>query len=216
MTQSRITKLHDIIFELYLKNGESLPFHGWHHINFVTKKALKFAEFVGADLEIVQAAALTHDLNNILAKNSPPEAGTELRANLLEQAGFDLLQIENVENVVRESHTAYRTITITAEGKALSDADTLFKILPITPLFFTSKYLEENDVDLKKLANKIIKEQKPLLEQGIYFYIPEVSEKYLNWAKNHLELWQNLLIPLEDEDIYEILELSNNANTLHL
>jgi uncharacterized protein len=210
MTESRIEKLFKIIFETYQKYNQSLPFHGWHHINFVTKKAVRFAHLINANEEIVNAAALTHDLNSICEKNSKPEAGKELRANLLAKAEFEIFEIERIENVINEAHTANRTTNISIEGKALSDADTLFKVLPITPLFFTSKYLEENEVNLKKLANKIITEQKPLLEKWIYFYIPEVSEKYLGWAKSHMELWENLVISLEDEEISEILELSGH------
>ena len=210
MTESKTKKLHNIVFEIYLKYNQMLPFHGWHHINFVTKKAARFANIIKADKEIVMAAALTHDLNSIVEKNSEPDAGKKLRMMLLNQAGFEPADLERVENVISEAHTANRTSQISAEGKALSDADTLFKVLPITPLFFTSKYLEENQVDLKNLANKIVTEQKPLLDQGIYFYIPEVSDKYLKWAYNHMELWENLLLSLEDPEIFEVLELSGH------
>jgi HD superfamily phosphodiesterase len=50
-----------------------LLYHGWHHIYFVTKKTLEFCEGFTVDTEILEAAALTHDLNYLVAPNSEPD-----------------------------------------------------------------------------------------------------------------------------------------------
>jgi len=60
---------------IYLENKDKLPFHGWHHVSFVHKKALEFAKDTGADQFLVESAALVHDLNYIIKPNSEPQEG---------------------------------------------------------------------------------------------------------------------------------------------
>jgi hypothetical protein len=49
----RLTGLHKTIKILYFKKSKKLLFHGWHHVNFVYKKSLEFAQETGADLSIL-------------------------------------------------------------------------------------------------------------------------------------------------------------------
>ena len=88
---------------------------------------------------------------------------------------------------------------------ALSDADTLFKVLPITPVIFGGKYLQENNIDIFQHARKIINEQKPLLERGIYFYTPMAKERYLHWAETNLTLWEDIFDSANDSSIQKLL-----------
>jgi len=87
----------------------------------------------------------------------------------------------------------------------LSDADSLFKVLPITPVVFASSYIKQNGVDIYKMADKITKEQNKLLENDIYFYTDIAKVRYLDWARLNLGLWNNIKDCLEDKDISEIL-----------
>ena len=208
MTTERSQKLYDLVFDLYQKHKETLLFHGWHHINFVTKKAAQFAVFIDTNVEIVESAALVHDINYIVAPNSEPEAGKDFRAEILSKSGFNQREIDLIENTINESHTSTRTAVISDLGKALSDADSLFKAIPITPIFFSSKYIAENNTDMVKLASKITKEQRPLIDEDIFFYIPEVKALYNNWARVNIELWENMQVALEDADIQEILDIA--------
>jgi uncharacterized protein len=214
MSSSKIEKLIALLKPLYLEHSKNLLFHGWHHITFVRKKALEFAESVSANKLIVEAAALTHDLNYIVKPNSEPEEGKELRQEFLSKAGFFVDEITRIETVVLESHTGTRNEKITSEGMALSDADTLFKALPITPIIFAQKYITQNKVDIYKSANKVTSEQNPLIEQDIYFYTDYAKRKYLNWAKDNLKLWNNVIEAFKDEDIKEILKIANELGVL--
>ncbi|MEU5882694.1 hypothetical protein [Spirillospora sp. NPDC047279] len=207
----RITKLQDLIFVLYQEIGTSVPFHGWHHIDFVRNKAVEFARQRGADSALVEAAALVHDLNYIAEKDSGPQAGHQLRRQCLQDAGFNELDIHEVEKLVVESHTATRTASISLAGTALSDADTLFKALPITPVVFAPRYLEENNIDLLTLCEKIIGEQEPLLKAGIYFYDERVRDRYLPWAEANLQLWRCVAEALNDPDVTTLLKQINDA-----
>lgn len=201
----RITKLSALLEELYKKHSKELLFHGWHHITFVRTKAVMFASYINANSEIVEASALTHDLNYIIQPNSEPDIAKEMRSGYLREAGFDDEEIAKIESVVMQSHMRTRSNLISPEGMALSDADTLFKALPTTPILFASKYITQNKVDILKLATKVTTEQQLLMDSGIYFYIEPVKENYLKWAQTNLQLWSYVLESLDDDDVNDLL-----------
>jgi uncharacterized protein len=214
MITSRTTVLAAELEKLYQDRSADMLFHGWHHIAFVAKKAVKFAEEFDVDVELIEAAALTHDLNYMVEVNSKPEAGKELRAKCLAEAGFSEDEIVRIDNLVMEEHTATRDAEISDAAKALSDADTLFKALPVTPILFTGNFITENHIDIGKLANKIVGEQKPLMEQGIYFYTKAAKTKYLGWAEINLKLWENVKTALDDEDVEEMLSIARSLKAI--
>lgn len=191
---------------MYIRAGNSLPFHGWHHVRFVTAKAVDFAKERGADHWLVAAAALLHDLNYLVRRNSEPEAGRSLRHRFLSDAGYGQPDITRVEEIIEEAHTATRTARISLEGSALSDADTLFKALPMTPVVFSHLYLTENGIGLRELGRKILDEQVPLVDQDIYFYDQEIGERYLPWARANIALWQQIMVSLDDPDVLSLLD----------
>jgi uncharacterized protein len=202
---SRLEELENSVHELYQAAQDHLPFHGWHHIYFVKKKAIQFARERKANPLLVGAASLVHDLNYVVRLNSEPEDGRTLRQRFLRSAGFQNAEIERVEEIINEAHTATRSERISPEGSALSDADTLFKALPVTPVVFSHLYLTENGVGLRDLAQKIVGEQEPLIEKDIYFYDPTVRDRYITWAKANMRLWQQIMISLDDNDVVDLL-----------
>lgn len=203
---ARVEELERAIRKMYSSAGDSLPFHGWHHVNFVTTKALEFAQARDADPSIVATAALVHDLNYLVRKDSAPEAGRILRHKFLADVGYDAAEIKRVEQIINEAHTATRTANISPEGSALSDADTLFKVLPMTPVVFSHLYLTENDISLRELGRKILREQLPLVERDIYFYDRQLREQYLPWARTNILLWQQIMASLDDPDVLTLLD----------
>ncbi len=212
--QEKLEALKSRLETLYTQHKDTLLFHGLHHITFVSKKARIFAESIGADQFLVESAGLVHDLNYIVETNSEPEKGQKLRVELLSEAGYSSDEIDRIEKMILETHTATRGVSISQEGMALSDGDTLFKALPITPIMFSSKYIQQNKVDVKKLARKVVSEQQPLLEQGIYFYTDLAKEKYLKWAKVNLELWGNVEEALQDEEVQELITIAQRNGVL--
>lgn len=210
----KLQKLKTALKKLYIKNSKKLLFHGWHHINFVSKKAAEFAEPIGADTFLAESAGLVHDLNYIVMPNSEPEIGQELRESYLINAGYSTKEIGRIEKIIMEGHTRTRITKISKEGKALSDGDTLFKALPTTPILFASKYIQQNKVDIAKLAHKISSEQNKLLKRGIYFYTPLAKKKYLKWGKINLALWNNINDALKDKDVLEMLLTAKELKVL--
>src|SRR5512147_491452 len=110
--KEKLNKLHRQITDLYGKHNSELLFHGWHHINFVTKKALEFAESISSDKFLVETAALVHDLNYIVEPNSEPEIAKDLRHSILADCGYTQTEIDRIEKIVMESHTGTRGTTI--------------------------------------------------------------------------------------------------------
>lgn len=210
----KLTALRDRLEVLYREHKERLLFHGWHHIVFVSKKAKEFAESIGADVFLSESAGLVHDLNYVVEVNSNPDRGAELRAQMLGECGYTQDEQERIEKIVMEEHTATRGKDLSPEGMALSDADTLFKALPVTPVLFSSKYIEESRVDIEKLSEKIVGEQRPLFDSGIYFYTDMAKGRYLEWAKVNLALWENIRESLKDEDVQEMLAIAKDRGVL--
>jgi len=205
MSSNRVETLRATLKNLY-GSQNNLLFHGWHHITFVTRKSLEFAGEYELDLELLEAAALTHDLNYIVDVKSDVDAGKELRSEVLGKAGFNVVEISNIENTIHNSSTKFSDGDISDASKALSDADKLFKVLPIGPMIMSSRYITETKVDIDKWADRIIRDQKPLLESDRYFYTKSAKEKYLHWAKLNLEWVETVRNSLDDPDIQIFLD----------
>lgn len=202
---TQLQSLYNMVRSIYSKTSTALPYHGWSHIKFVLNKSKEFSAELGADIEIVQSSALVHDLNyfqdlDILNVDSK---------SLLSSAGFDLQEISWIESVVDEAHMSGRSNDISLEAKALSDADSLFKALPITPIFFALNFMKENHLSIQEVARKIVYFQGPLLAEDIYFYSMS-AKRYLKWAETNFALWKNVLESLSDHDVVELMDTVNS------
>lgn len=214
-TEEQHKNLYTLIKELY-QSADYLLFHGWHHIEFVHDKSVVFARDLGADERFVQICALVHDLNYVAEKQawSNVQKGDALRQDILSSVGFSSLAIDHINQVIKEAATENRNEDISLPAKALSDADTLFKALPITPILFASRFLQQTGYDVKKLGQKIVSEQRPLLDQNIYFYSSLAQEKYLKWAETNIILWESVVACLDDPDIVKLIRQSGFENLL--
>lgn len=200
-----VDAVEDEMRVLCARHAARLQFHGWHHVSFVRAKAARFAVLNGAEVSVVETTALVHDLNYLVAKNSPAAAGRELRMGILSRAGVAPHVAEWVDRIVVEAEMATRGRDISLEAQALSDADTLFKALPVTPVMLAHRYLEENGIGLRELADKIVGEQQGVHDEGFYFYNPEAAAMYTRWATANLQLWQCIQESLDDTDVSELL-----------
>jgi uncharacterized protein len=184
----------------------NLPFHGWHHVHFVRTKARAFAAANGSDPAVVETAALVHDLNYIVSRNSAAAAGRDLRMGILARAGVAQEVAEWIDEIVDEAEMRTRHRDISPAAQALSDADTLFKALPVTPVVLAHRYLSENGVSLGELAHKIVGEQSGPHDEGFYFYSADAKAMYSRWATANLELWQCVVEALDDPSVGELLD----------
>jgi uncharacterized protein len=194
------------ITDLYAGQTREVPFHGWHHVRFVAQKARCFAEELRANAALVEIAALVHDVNYLVAARGDASDGRRLRSKLLTDVGLDDEAISRIEDIVTESETRARGRDISAEAMALSDADTLFKALPITPVVLAPLYMQETGRSLGELAQKIVGEQVPLRDDGIYFYSESAKKKYDSWGEANLALWTCIQEALDDPSVRELIE----------
>jgi uncharacterized protein len=190
-----------------LSLAADLQFHGWHHVEFVRDNAVRFARRNGADAAVVETAALVHDVNYVVRRNSLPVDGRELRMDVLRRAGVEPATAEWIDEIVEEAEMRTRHRDISVEAQALSDADTLFKALPVTPVMLAPRYLAENGLSLRELATKIVGEQSGPHEQGFYFYDPEAAATYSRWATANLELWRCIVESLDDPTVENLLSV---------
>lgn len=201
-----LERLQANVSGLYIQKGlASLPFHGWPHVCFVQAKAIEFAERNGGDASVVSASALVHDLNYISQRGSVPAAGRRLRQDVLSGAGVRSEVADLIEDTIEAAHTATRSSELSLEAAALSDADTLFKALPITPIALSSLYCKETGISVAELATKIVREQVPLLAEGIYFYDSEAEQRYGDWARTNVQLWTYVSSCLEDPAVRRLI-----------
>ena len=201
----RTELLRALMFELYARHNSKLLAHGWHHVEFVTRKSLEFAVELGVSEETVEAAALTHDLNYVVDPKSHVEAGQSLRQEYLSKCRFSDTEILQIESAVQEASTKNRHEGISEEAKALADADSLFKVLPISPIVFSGRFIEETGVSIEVWADTITRQQGPLLDQGEYFYTKTAKKRYGDWARLNLELVETIRGSLSDPDVQELL-----------
>lgn len=205
VSRSVITDVEHRVRDLCERHARRLPFHGWHHVGFVRDKAVEFAAANGSDAAVVETAALVHDVNYLVRRNSTAAAGSGLRRRLLAAAGVTPAIVDWVDAVVDEAEMRTRHRDITLEAQALSDADTLFKALPVTPVVLAHRYLTENGISLRDLANKIVGEQCDVHDQGFYFYSPTAADLYSRWAGTNLQLWQCIKESLDDPTVERLL-----------
>jgi len=198
---TRFEALSDEVQALLENQADAVPFHGWTHTDFVRKKAVQFASARSADVGLVEAAALVHDLNYVVAPNSAPSAGCEMRREILRRCTFSPDTIERIEQIIDNAHTEHRRPEVDVETACLSDADTLYKALPITPVLFAHRYLAENGIDLGELAEKIVVEQIQKLKDNYYFYDERLMTRYRGWAEANLGLWEAILDAMNDPEV---------------
>lgn len=197
--------------ELYAREARKssysrkVSFHGWPHVSFVAKNAHRFAIELEADPFIAEIAGLVHDLNYLVDARSDASGGAVLREKILSECGLGAQSIAVIENVVVTAQTRARGRSISPEAMALSDADTLFKALPITPVILSPLYIRETGSSLRELAEKITSEQVPLRDEEIYFYSTTAKRKYEEWGDANLRLWTLILESLDDPSIVELV-----------
>jgi uncharacterized protein len=207
VSDNQLLTLYNTIKDFY-NSVDLLPFHGWHHVEFVYRKAKVFADTMDADINITQSAALVHDLNYVEVSDewSPPNKGESIRQTILKICDYNDSTIQKIEEIVITADISVRgQHDLSPEAMALSDADTLFKALPVITPVFTARFMAQTNYGLRTLADKILSEQKPLLDKGNYFYSNLGKRKYEAWAQDNMKIWENINKSLADPEIISML-----------
>jgi uncharacterized protein len=102
--------------------------HDWWHVERVRKTALRIGKEEGADLFIVELAALLHDIADWKAHDGNEEAGPREAEVWLSGLEVDRQVIDHVCGIVRDvsfKGAGVKTPMKTVEGMAVQDADRL-------------------------------------------------------------------------------------------
>ncbi|MCK5317265.1 MAG: HD domain-containing protein [Anaerolineales bacterium] len=109
---------------------ESDPVHGLSHVLRVLALVERMGEELGADLEVLRAAALLHD-----AAGAHPGEGADRQAHeqmsaifagdVLKKDGWEQTQIDAVQHCIRAHRFRGNELPTTLEAKILFDADKL-------------------------------------------------------------------------------------------
>jgi uncharacterized protein len=110
-----------------LMSGEGSG-HDWFHVERVTRTARLLAEREGADLEVVQLAALLHDVGDHKFHGGDETVGPRMARDWLEQHDVAPGVIDHVEAIIRDlsfKGAGVPTPMATLEGMCVQDADRL-------------------------------------------------------------------------------------------
>ena len=102
--------------------------HDWHHIHRVWQLARQIGEAEGADLDVVQLAALVHDIADWKFHGGDDSVGPREARRLLAEEGTSARVIDQVVEIV--STISYKGACVATpmrslEGKCVQDADRL-------------------------------------------------------------------------------------------
>jgi uncharacterized protein len=203
---TRVETLRHYLEKYYTTHGKNLLYHGWHHIVFVTDKAMALAKELNyADVDLVAACALTHDLNYLVDSYSRASEGQTLSTQILTANGYKNDEIIRIQQIVDQADIRNRDENICIEAQIVSDADTLFKALPLVAPVFTGSYLAQTKIGLGQLADSITGWQQTLFDRDIYFYTKPYRERYQQWAEQNFNLWKAIQACLNDDDVKQLL-----------
>jgi uncharacterized protein len=100
----------------------------WEHVSTVATLALKLAELVGADKDVVEAAAWLHDIHKQEGQTHA-KSGASFARDFLSKTDFPKKKIKRVASAISEHKGLWRDEPLTdLESKVLWDADKLSKL----------------------------------------------------------------------------------------
>lgn len=104
-------------------------YYRWEHVCAVVNAAMRLAELLEADAEIVEAAAWLHDVKKYEAKEQHPQAGAQFAREFLPKTDFPKKKIEAVAYAIEQHMGLWRDKPLkNLEASILWDADKLTKI----------------------------------------------------------------------------------------
>ena len=135
----------------YSKAPEELhsSVHQMDHLDRVWTRCEKIGMRVGADLEILVAAAYLHDIGRQYGLELHGEKSAEHAADVLERIGFPKEKRETVlDAITKHDYQTDPTERKSIESKVLYDADKLDALGDTGIMRFTQKYFVEKKVEM--------------------------------------------------------------------
>ena len=108
--------------------GKELGAHAYDHTIRVCSIAIEIGKSMGANLKVLRAAAMLHDVGRPREKEtgiSHSILSGQMSKDILQNEGFDDSEIEQVIDAIRTHRFSERLKPTSLEGEILSDADKL-------------------------------------------------------------------------------------------
>ena len=178
-----------IVRKYAYKKSEKDDIHGFLHVERVLNLCLQLGKKLGANLFVLQIAALLHDIgrNNkkkTYSNKNHAEISAEMASKFLKSNDFELSQedYDNIINSIKAHSFSNKIIPKTLEAKILSDADKLDALGAIglyRTIGFTIKNQGGIEQVIEHLENKIMKLKDQL---------------YLGFSENFAEERQRIIL----------------------
>jgi uncharacterized protein len=126
MLESTHRLIEDFVREQLEKNGKGA--HTFDHSRRVYALSMRIGEDSGADLKVLGAAALLHDIGRSqedVTGISHSVLSGEMSQEILKELGFDEVEIDEIVDAIRTHRFSEGIEPNSLEGKILSDADKL-------------------------------------------------------------------------------------------
>ncbi|MFW9882061.1 MAG: HD domain-containing protein [Candidatus Thorarchaeota archaeon] len=156
-----------IIHNYAFNNSEKDDIHGFPHVERVFKLCIQLGKELGANLHIIEIAALLHDIGRIkekkdISKRNHAEISAEMALGFLNSNDFNFSKVEteSIIHCIRSHSFSNNTKPKTLEAKILSDADKLDALGAIglyRTIGFTIKRKGGLDQVIEHLENKILR-----------------------------------------------------------
>lgn len=126
MRLERLRKLEDVVEDYLKSKDQQSPAHRFDHAKRVMIRAMRLAEIYSADKELLAAAALLHDVEELYdAKDGHAERSAERAEEFLREAGFNQPEIERIKELIKSHSSEDDCHAESIEAKILFDADKL-------------------------------------------------------------------------------------------
>ncbi len=129
------------------------------HINSVYDYAKELAEKLNADLEIVELAALLHDIGSIIeGRENHHFTGAKIAEEQLRKLKYPKGKIEKVKHCILAHRGSEKIEPKTTEAKIIRDADSLSSFKQITgPFMAAMAYEKKNQIEAKESIKRKFK-----------------------------------------------------------
>ena len=195
---------HKLIEDYAMEQMGKLGLHGWPHVKRVVRLSMQLAKTVdGVDCDVVEAAALLHDVAKHLERDGNTsdhgKLSAEMAGEFLKSAGFSKDKTEAVCHAIR-AHT-HGEEPHSIEAKILHDADFLDKMgtVGVATIFIkaclTNTTIEDTLESWKKASKESYVGLHALWLQKQHFY----NQTAKNIAENRNKIVYTFFEQLENE-----------------
>lgn len=118
------------------------------HVNYVVKYAIELAKKLNADEEIVEIAALFHDIGRIDGTDeNHHEVGAEYAEEFLKSNGYDNRKIGIVKNCILAHRGSVKIERKTVEAECIASADAMAHFGDIPSMFYWVYVFLDKDIE---------------------------------------------------------------------